>query len=1819
MQPPRMHHPVPEAGAHRQDSRKRAGSEPLDELENRLIQDLRAAAEKVHLEAGKGAGRPQLRRAVRECRGRLLRLCGLHPGVEPWRLERSVLPDGLKHLNLSLYGLPKAKIPFSPSNSWKNEGLALAMRSSLERGEGAFCQSILAMVLDRFVQCSFPLDQIPDFYRPAVARLSSSARLGPDSYHADVIANARFLAGRVLPYFLARNANLLNTLQHNYIHTKTGDPLTEPDPDQKISLLRLKQKDAPRRRRKAGSSALSELGLSFDSKEVADSISEKLGLPAIEQVIDDGKPALSEKSELESSLNFNIRQGSETTYSHPDLQGLEFTPDEVRAAVSFVAGAEKILVSSENPEEAAASGSDTAIIMLVQMPHFRKAFESGLRSEEMRSALAVCAVERRARQLMDEGQAEAEEAYAQASEDFKLASHLVIEFRMEKAAPSPDQQLVRDSVRRMIVISSMNPEIPHYDIAIEAINEKRAKRQSLTTIRPHAMIAPPAQAPEQADEDTEPRMPVIGAPPVPAFEEAHEEPKAEIDVSAAKEPEAVKEPEKIELVFTLINRPYDPGLEQFLPAKTDKRTAVIRHVSRILSGYLVYGTPDESIPQVYQPVLRSLRGEKTVRTLQTPILSDEGIVESVKETTHEGYLYSHAALVEAAAALVDRVSPDPGTPPEARESARPEIQQPEEAPQAAAPAQAITLVFPYGNPATDPELEKVLPARVDERTALIRQTARNLRMLASFGEEGTIPDVYIRSVAALKEGFSYGEVVRQAERLVDLASTPPTGIAQTDRPGKEAPAGHPRFQPEGFRPEEAATRPMAAPYAAALSKLNDEERDLISAVMRSGTCDEPVLREFMQMHPGRRELLIRQLIASRWNESGDMWRTEIQKFRAAHQAIYTRLAMSPPTPAERFEAICDVSSLSRLQQHFVAQLFDIRPEHITAIHVRAFAAWVSGDRMSLDSAWKAIYPDPFVLLNLAQKMVIPGTRFTTEDLRMISGVSGIPVEKLTSRDVRNVPMMTAAAKALEAKKAAWFGTTKEERMRFWRNDVHDLLALGDLVHKIRFRQGDALYSEEADLLSAASGGLRDVKRMDDLDEQERSDLMTALTNHTYTQKVGDHKTTFYHQQILSLAAFGIAMNTGSLLISARKEEEFGMMLDFFGLGSAKAWGRLDLQNGSSRQKFEEEKVVVNGRKATVVKDTYTPGNDDTFSSARVIVPDGSEIIIDAVFDGMGGHTLGAKRDRTNGEVASGIAKDVFDICALAGWMTTPEEARRTVLLADLAIVMEAISMKGNRDQYQENNLGSTMAIGFQRGKEFYSIHCGDSSVKVFRNGALAYQSEGHSGDFDVRNSRRPVAQQEIYQEWAASGSDPQALFKADPRWIAEFNRQVETRITDSLEAIYADNPQYRPTKNMVSSVVGVCSKYVHINNMESGYAPIMLDEKDLIELNSDGIDVPICDHELPMFIAWNGGDLQRARAAIINECDSRKNYQPYQPHCACEPRMSKNDDKTMILREAGEGFPYAAVKKKLHEDPRGFSTGPHSGLNPLLSRAASRDSGMDEVEQLLSFFIDAAETAPRKTASDVYTVAIASIFHVAATRPEREQILGSLIPRIGSWSGLIIKKLKNSPNASPAKACMFHVVSHSVSHEDLIPLLHARNPEISAMAAKAIGIEEEPQEKVQPPRSIFNSQTHADGSPLGPYETRYLDSVLIDLAESTVVQDTAAKLMILPRDLEIMVFYVYSDFNPELSVDPHLNPGIGQNMAAEISYHLCCDDAERILLSSYLIYCLKETKMDPAAAGKAASDLWEAVKGMDQKSASIQKFYYEALRLRKVAGEPAQP
>ena len=185
----------------------------------------------------------------------------------------------------------------------------------------------------------------------------------------------------------------------------------------------------------------------------------------------------------------------------------------------------------------------------------------------------------------------------------------------------------------------------------------------------------------------------------------------------------------------------------------------------------------------------------------------------------------------------------------------------------------------------------------------------------------------------------------------------------------------------------------------------------------------------------------------------------------------------------------------------------------------------------------------------------------------------------------------------------------------------NLLTAAELSHRVRYRGDLSIDESESRLLSIAFN-----KEPSELTGDDVTAMDGAFMNKTYTDDADKKR---YYPQLLRLAEHGESMKLRSLYFAAQRQSDFNTLAEFLGCSIPEPRTVIHTNNGMTVPKVKEGK--------------YAKTNDDCFSSATVRTLAG-ELKFHGVFDGMGGHA--------SGDVASNIARTVFEIYAVAGWLRT---------------------------------------------------------------------------------------------------------------------------------------------------------------------------------------------------------------------------------------------------------------------------------------------------------------------------------------------------------------------------------------------------------------------------------------------------------------------------------------------------------------------------------------------------------------------------------------
>ncbi|VVC04135.1 Protein phosphatase 2C [Candidatus Bilamarchaeum dharawalense] len=639
------------------------------------------------------------------------------------------------------------------------------------------------------------------------------------------------------------------------------------------------------------------------------------------------------------------------------------------------------------------------------------------------------------------------------------------------------------------------------------------------------------------------------------------------------------------------------------------------------------------------------------------------------------------------------------------------------------------------------------------------------------------------------------------------------------------------------------------------TQLTSTEKDFIIMVLgKKGTpFDQQTLEQFLQLHAGVRDLRMQIVVTEGW--ALPTWKQEIQTRNATVESLIEKCNFTPATQQEQLEAVAIAPSY--LQAQFLNSLMftpmrsvlptqarfqSIVPPEM-ALKLELFTAWVGNDNQTLSKLWNALYPSRASLDSLRTVLTAERKKLTEQDVEILRWLERVENVSILTPGKKGFVLDRSVAttaynhigEKLHAHYDLWFKTPMEERCQYWHHGSLDLFTAASLAHKVRFDPDPKFSREEVGLVDSfvslpqhKGRYKRSAENLPtSLDESfSDRDLSPEIQNALRRAFVSPTSNRRYQPNILDIAAFDSAMDLGSLRRAAFKEAQFNLLRSFLWVEHS-AHGEVSYNDTVMKAKRDE-----NGNPKVC---------EDNFSSATIITPGGHVIQLDAVFDGMGGHF--------GGERASEIAKEVFELAAIAGWLKTPEDVRRIIVMIDLAIVMEQINSKTNDSSYQENNMGTTVTVTFQKGKEFYGIHCGDSDWRIIRDGETLEESTGHSRSLSF-------AYEFVLADLRRKGLE---LHNLTPEQTREFYKLV-------LEK----TKEFPFPANHIGSAAGAGAGLIFINNRVYQHEPIILENGDIVVANSDGVGVPVCPHEFARVIELYHGDLAEARAALINMAESRR-------------------------------------------------------------------------------------------------------------------------------------------------------------------------------------------------------------------------------------------------------------------------------------------------------------------------------------------------------------
>jgi serine/threonine protein phosphatase PrpC len=276
----------------------------------------------------------------------------------------------------------------------------------------------------------------------------------------------------------------------------------------------------------------------------------------------------------------------------------------------------------------------------------------------------------------------------------------------------------------------------------------------------------------------------------------------------------------------------------------------------------------------------------------------------------------------------------------------------------------------------------------------------------------------------------------------------------------------------------------------------------------------------------------------------------------------------------------------------------------------------------------------------------------------------------------------ATLEALQELKRSLENMKAGELRHCWRRNAPNMVSAISAAHKLRFTY--APFSEDEYSL------LCKVFQTDVLERANTSLYTRAFTNDTSL-----------YGGILPGVVFHSGNHPEPLLEAAKSSSEFDTLLDFLGITREHTTATIARDPGFTKAKEQAGKPDKH------------PENEDALTSFKIMIMGGKEIrsiTLDVVFDGVSG--------QGGASMASRMAKDAFEIAALAGWIRSPEDVRLAAMLADLAINI-------NKEQLGHMDMGTTMTASYIEGNRFFGIHCGDSDWKVIRGDSVMTTSVPH--------------------------------------------------------------------------------------------------------------------------------------------------------------------------------------------------------------------------------------------------------------------------------------------------------------------------------------------------------------------------------------------------------------------------------------------------------------------------------------------------------------
>lgn len=474
---------------------------------------------------------------------------------------------------------------------------------------------------------------------------------------------------------------------------------------------------------------------------------------------------------------------------------------------------------------------------------------------------------------------------------------------------------------------------------------------------------------------------------------------------------------------------------------------------------------------------------------------------------------------------------------------------------------------------------------------------------------------------------------------------------------------------------------QAQPSAPALlARLGAGEKELVMYVLYlQGECGEGELKKFLSMHPGIRELRLRNAISAIWTDGKWLDRVdpqmplhvaqhiarELDGAKAAKERLCSVCGIGAPSPKEKAEALMGTAELTPFQRSLLNP--SATPQEKIPATAARFSSKTSEQRRA---TWCLSSPRMLTLSFLAQRLRSADWE-EEEEVRMPFPSDEFAMLKKLLPDGITADGLERLDKGLQAGNQFRFGTLNEMAKSSWNSPL-------------------------------------------------------------------------------------------PILREARASAEFETLLYFLDVPHETATATIDYDNGFTKSGLTKA------------------ANDDSFTSLKIRTSGGREILLDVALDGVSGHE--------NGYVASAIAKDTFEIAALSGWIRSPEDVKMALLLCDIAINAEKV--RGG-----VWSMGTTAAVSYIEGSDFYGIHCGDSDWKIIRNGNVVAASKPHGVGNII---------------WSGLGTGPKALDinNGVPGPLRLQGGDIVLTCTDGISDVMCDHeyaiamgPQWRGAREAISDIV----------------------------------------------------------------------------------------------------------------------------------------------------------------------------------------------------------------------------------------------------------------------------------------------------------------------------------------------------------------------------------------------------------------------------------